>query len=479
MLNQKHAMNTNTRTKWNYTFQWTDRHLSRQETDPLRYKFDELGAAALEKLQEISAQNSLAKDAQGARPRLDLYAVLRDNHEKDQVLCKFWDELHTVPDWVDWEQIARGQKFLYRYAAANFTGFALQGFVGENSVCFAFPRVSQFYNRPLLTFETQAATGVVEVLVRTGGFSTRVLLHRLMETFQWLLQVTHGLSCIQPHGEGHASTVRIRLLHASVRQRIMKLVQSRPEYFNVEKYGVPVNTLDSIHSITTFCCNPMWFQLPKMGIVPKQQEVDDYIALFRYIAYLLATPTEYFETSEKAKAVMESMYLHELEPTPTSKIVGYNFVKCLEDLPPMNISKEFIEAGSRWFNGNELCDALDLGRPGWSAFITASKSWNTDSATAYAQYFRDSLYHAIILSKSGLGKPTVFDFKYVPQLGKSTGKEEIPSEQRHKDSKRLSRPAERFLFVAFLMGCGILAAIGVLCVKIVVLMLGSMKRPEL
>ena len=186
-----------------------------------------------------------------------------------------------------------------------------------------------------------------------------------METFQWLLQVTHGLSSIQPHGEGHASTIRVRLLHASVRQRIMKLVQSRPEYFNVEKYGVPVNTLDSIHSITTFCCNPMWLQLPLMGITPRQQEVDDYIALFRYIAYLLATPAEYFETTEKAKAVMESMYLHELELTQTSKIVGYNFVKCLEDLPPMNISKEFIEAGSRWFNGHEPCDALDLGRPGW------------------------------------------------------------------------------------------------------------------
>lgn len=205
----------------------------------------------------------------------------------------------------------------------------------------------------------------MEVLVRTGGFSTRVLLHRLMETFQWLLQVTHSLPSIKPGGEGHTSTIRVRLLHSSVRQRIMKLVQSRPDYFNVEKYGVPVNTLDSIHSITTFSCNPMWFQLPKMGIVPTQQEKDDYVALFRYLAYLLGTPTDFFETSDKAKKLMESMYLHELETTATSKVVGYNFVKCLEDLPPMNISKAFIEAGSRWFNGHALCDELDIGRPGW------------------------------------------------------------------------------------------------------------------
>ena len=127
-------MNENCRLKWNYAFKWTDKHLSRQDIDPLRHEYDELGAAALERLQNISAQNVGGKDSKGDRSKLDLYSLLRDNHETDQVLRKFWDELHAVPDWVDWEQIARGQEFFYRYAAANLTGFALQGFVGENSV---------------------------------------------------------------------------------------------------------------------------------------------------------------------------------------------------------------------------------------------------------------------------------------------------------------------------------------------------------
>ena len=197
-----------------------------------------------------------------------------------------------------------------------------------------------------------------------------------METLQWLIQVTYELSSIQPGGEGHASTIRMRLLHASVRQHIMNLVQTRSEYFNVQKYGVPVNNLDSIHSLCVFCCNPMWFQLPKMGIAPNKQEIADYIALFRYIAYLLGTPTQYFETTEKAKAIMESMYLNELEPSETSKVVGHNFVRCLEDLPPFNISRDFMEAGSRWMNGDALCDALDLGRPGWYHYALMTElSW--------------------------------------------------------------------------------------------------------
>lgn len=75
-----------------------------------------------------------------------------------------------------------------------------------------------------------------------------------------------------------------------------------------------------------------------------------------------------------------------------------------------------------------------------------------------SQYFRDLLYQIIIMSKSGLGGPTLFDFKYVPQLGKSTGKEDLPSQRKKNDSKRLARPAERFLLLAFLVQCALFAA---------------------
>lgn len=122
--------------KWNYTFQWTDQHLTPEQMHPLRYKFDDLGANALGKLQEISSQTAGSKNC--PVPKLDLYAVLRENHNSDPVLSDFWDQLHTVPEWVDWEQLERGQKVFYRYAVANLTGFALQGFVGENSVRYEF-----------------------------------------------------------------------------------------------------------------------------------------------------------------------------------------------------------------------------------------------------------------------------------------------------------------------------------------------------
>lgn len=115
----------------------------------------------------------------------------------------------------------------------------------------------------------------------------------------------------------------------------------------------------------------MWLQLPKFGVKPSPRELDDYIAFFRYLGYLLGTPIEYFQTAEKAKSTMESCYLHELRITETSRVVAYNFVQCVQNLPaPFHVSRGFIEAGSRWINGDELCDELGLGRPGVLHYLT-------------------------------------------------------------------------------------------------------------
>lgn len=211
---------------------------------------------------------------------------------------------------------------------------------------------------------------MTEVLVRTGGFSTRKLLQRLIETFQWLVHVTDSLESLQPGGSAHIATIRIRLLHASVRHRVRSLAAKYPNYYDLKRLGVPVNTLDSIHSISVFSGNQIWMQLPRMGIYPSQQEQEDYVALMRYIGYVVGTPHEWFDDLGKAKKLMESLYVHELEVTETSHVVAHNFMECVSNLPfPFYISRSFLEAGSRWINGDDLCDQLDLGNPSYFSYL--------------------------------------------------------------------------------------------------------------
>ena len=199
---------------------------------------------------------------------------------------------------------------------------------------------------------------------KTGGFSAKVARRRLYETTQHILQVTRSLQSIQPGGEGFKSSIRVRLLHAAVRSRILSLAEADPEYFSTSRLGFPINDLDCIATVSTFSSSLIWLALPRQGIFLRPQEMRDYLALFRYVAYLTGTPHEYFSAPSKARAVMESISMHEINPSATSRILASNVINGLANQPPQYASREFLEATARWLNGNELCDALGLGHPG-------------------------------------------------------------------------------------------------------------------
>ncbi|KAF9871532.1 putative transcriptional regulator [Colletotrichum karsti] len=440
--------NDDVRTVGNYSFRWTKDHIPKEKTEHLRHTYDKIGATAVDRIKEIHRQNLAEKpDSAKHLSKLDLFAVLEEHHEHDEALGRLWDDVHTVPEWVDWEQLARGQKFFYRYAAANLMGFALQGFVGENS----------------------ASAGVVEVLVRTGGFSTRVLFRRLLETFQMLLEVTHSLEYIRPGGRGHKTAVRVRLLHSMVRQRILRIVRDTAKgsaYYNIEKYGVPINTMDSLHALTTFGCNHAFIQLPLMGISVPQQEIEDYVALWRYIGHLLGTPTEHFASAAKAKILMDSMSYNERLVTDMSLVAGHNFVETVRDLPPINLSAGFIEAGSRVLNGDALCDQLGMGRPGvyhYACFrgfcwlmrtLVVVQRWFPRLEERLVDYNREMLHQAIIQSQGGLGGGSKMEFKHVPD-GTLTKREDRLG--KSVQLRFYNRPLDLFCFVYFILGSLLMA----------------------
>lgn len=310
----------------------------------LRHEYDQLASDAIDKLYEIL---SSGVSSGCPVPRSDLFAALEQHHPAHPVLHELWKEIESVPSWVDWDQIQRGQRFFYRYAVANMLGFALQGFIGENV----------------------AAFGPAEVLVRTGGLSQKTLIKRVLETFQWVLEASECLESIKPGGKGHASTIRVRLLHASVRERITRLANEKPTYFDTAKLGVPINSYDSILTVTFFCCNPIWVQLPQLGIRPHDTEIEDFVAFYRYLSYLLGSPSDYFNSGGQAKATMSAMLARKQPPSESSRNIAHAFIDCLADSPPFFLSRNFIYAGCRHFNSSELCDQLGIGRTKFLPYI--------------------------------------------------------------------------------------------------------------
>lgn len=212
--------------------------------------------------------------------------------------------------------------------------------------------------------------------MRTGGHSVKVAKNRLFETFQLMLQITRSLDAVKPGGEGFASAVRVRLLHASVRNRILKLNDQRPGYFDVAQFGVPINEVDSMQSVCAFSTNLVWLAMPRQGIYVRHQEALDYLALWRWVTHVIGAPSYVLDGPERALATMESIMYECLKPTANSRALAQNLVKALDGVAPIYVPKDYFEAGTRYVNGDEICDAVGIGKPSmyWKA-VVRGQAW--------------------------------------------------------------------------------------------------------
>ena len=112
--------------------------------EPMKQSYDMLGEKAWEKIDSISTRprpafrctsigdeaNPVLNSHGTAEVKRDLYALLQQNFINDEALGQLWAEVNTVPSWVCWDQIARGQDCFYRYGGPVLTGLAFQSLLG-------------------------------------------------------------------------------------------------------------------------------------------------------------------------------------------------------------------------------------------------------------------------------------------------------------------------------------------------------------
>ncbi|KUI73974.1 hypothetical protein VM1G_09337 [Cytospora mali] len=419
--------NKDIRCSWGYTFEWTPEHQTKEQLRPLTYTYDVLAAECLDRLDEISPPGSSdphppdsqdepdnppqSQDEKPPQPRRDLYLLLEQHHAADPKLNELWTQLHTVPPWVDWAQIKRGQDVFYRYIGPALVSLTFQSLVGG-----------------------MGGRRVVETLSRTGGFGVRVAKRRLLETFQHILQVTRDLDGARPGGDGFASSAKVRLLHAGVRRRILALEAARPGYFDAGRWGVPVNDLDCMGTVLSFSAALVWVGLPRQGIYLREREIADYTALWRWVGYLLGTPTQsWLGDHRRAKVLFESLIEADIDPGEMSGVLANNIITALSYQPPAYASREFLCAEAHWLNGRDLADALGIQRPSlWHQALVAGQclyfmvvcylyrsipSWDKQKIERIRKFFYKMTVHNKTI---GLGTETNFELRYMPQLGRTT-----------------------------------------------------------
>lgn len=112
------------RNVWGHKFNWTPKHQTGPEINHLLYSYDKLATEALDRLDYFSPPSTKGwKCPHGSGPgQRDLYQLLKKYSDSDEVLGQLWKEASTVPEWVDWEQIERGQQVVYQFSGQILFG---------------------------------------------------------------------------------------------------------------------------------------------------------------------------------------------------------------------------------------------------------------------------------------------------------------------------------------------------------------------
>jgi hypothetical protein len=165
---------------------WTKSHRIGAELSPLRARGDVDADAYVVATRPAPAEDSLARILAPDATAVDLAAR--------QIF-------HADPPWVDWTSVARGQDVFVRTWPVASTALFYMSLVGG-------------FSAPLIT-----------EVIRCTGYLTgagRATPRRLFETFQMVIDAAlSGESGMRAGGDGWAAVLRVRLLHAKVRRRLL------------------------------------------------------------------------------------------------------------------------------------------------------------------------------------------------------------------------------------------------------------------
>mgnify|MGYP001082352291 CR=1 FL=1 len=240
----------------------------------------------------------------------DLHHALEDGLPDDapDTAKALFEQAEQVPDWVDWEQLRRGAIAFWRHGPIVM--MALTSSLGRGFKAYAGMKPTIF-------------TGRLIDEARVG--------RRLVETLRYIAAVTTP-DAMRRDGDGWKFTVRLRMLHQSVRHGC-----SHAEAWDWKDWGLPVNATDNLTPELEFSVG-LIDMLRQAGVEFDARERDDIVALWRYVGYVLGTPEEILPTSEhdarRKLAIIDSlnhppddtnrMMLHSLVGYASLHGIGYD-----------------------------------------------------------------------------------------------------------------------------------------------------------
>ena len=250
-----------------------------------------------------------------------------------QEVREFFDRISTPPEWFDPEVVYAGCRKFHAYSDLFLTAF-----------------VTDIIVRGFTTLISQS-------FFITGRLTDRGV-RRLRQNIRHLLEIMLP-GGLERHGEGWKLSVRIRLVHARVRQQLLV-----SEDWDQEAHGMP---LSAAH-IALASCNFSGMMLRAAGRIGARlngEERDSFMQIWRYTAWLMGVPDALiFRDEAEAREIFRVGYMCE-PPFGVEAIAMANsvinsapLVIGIEDKDERKALLSYGYRLSRALLGDELADQL-------------------------------------------------------------------------------------------------------------------------
>ena len=258
----------------------------------------------------------------------------------------FFAETESVPPWVDWATLDRGGRVLMR------TGLLGGLVLGLSSLPHGY--ASPGGNKPLIL----------------SGRMNEQAVRRLNETARFVQAVCRA-GGQRPGADGYQITLRVRLMHAQVRQ--MLLASGK---WDTAAWGQPINQHDMAATTLLFSL-VLLDGVRKLGASILEEDAEAYMQLWRYTGLLMGVEPAILPTGEAEGRRLADLIRATTAPADAD---GRSLTRALLTAPlalartPRDrriVEKriEFTKAMCRELLGNELADQLGVERTSWRVTV--------------------------------------------------------------------------------------------------------------
>ena len=208
-------------------------------------------------------------------------------NKTELAMIQFYDHhYNNIPDWVDWDQVQRGIDVFITYSPAMSLALYYLSLVPG----FSIPKIAKVLEQTKYLAPPSTTKQIQQRLFDTGGFVISCMVHDTNTTNKDSDAVENILSAssLRPGGMGWQMALRVRVLHAKIRRM---LLMSEKYSWDVNEFGIPINQEDMAATLLAFSTNAL-SGIEFITNKPLSTESQlDYLALWRYIGWLLGVST--------------------------------------------------------------------------------------------------------------------------------------------------------------------------------------------